>query len=216
MDRIEPADDSNGRPDPQPASELHPMRPTSYARNRTLSNSRRPSIRIQRRPSASSVENSNPPPSEQPPSDEDRRSVGALKALDIAYEEEWPGNRRRSSSEPRPGRWSAPNPVVLSRVATRSYRSPMHSVNEEPPNQTPLASSPSQGTDAHLLAPPPAAPAGNPRNILRRTSEAAMNTFSRSRASTVSGAPPEPDPSNEYGPRVVDVLDVIGKAACLT
>jgi hypothetical protein len=52
--------------------------------------------------------------------------------------------------------------------------------------------------------------------VLRRTSQAALNRFSRNRASTVSGGPPtfeakKEQPINEYGSHVVDVLDVIGK-----
>ena len=57
---------------------------------------------------------------------------------------------------------------------------------------------------------------------LRRTSQAALNRFSRNRASTVTGVPPtlnnsdgnkenEDNRPNEYGSHVVDVLDVIGK-----
>lgn len=55
------------------------------------------------------------------------------------------------------------------------------------------------------------------RNVLRRTSLAALNRFGRNRASTVTGAAPtlsavEERRENEYGSQVVDVLDVIGKA----
>jgi hypothetical protein len=65
-----------------------------------------------------------------------------------------------------------------------------------------------------------------PAGRLRRTSQAALNRFSRNRASTVSGAPPtlssqeqqrqdeerlQEQRKNEYGSHVVDVLDVIGK-----
>jgi hypothetical protein len=54
---------------------------------------------------------------------------------------------------------------------------------------------------------------------LRRTSQAALNRFSRNRASTVTGVPPtlnnttnnQDARTNEYGSHVVDVLDVIGK-----
>lgn len=212
MDRIEPADGSRGPPDPEQGAELHSLRPTSYTRNRTLSRSRRPSIRIQRRPSASSAEGSNRLPEPQPGS-HDRRSVGATQALEAQEEEEYQSSRRRSNSEPRPGRWSAPNPVVLSRVTTRDYRAPMFPLTEEAP-QSPIATSPTQGTDAHLLAPPPAVPRGDSSNIWRRTSEAALSRFSRNRASTVSGASPElpRDRASEYDPRMVDVLDVIGKS----
>lgn len=66
----------------------------------------------------------------------------------------------------------------------------------------------------HLQPPPPAL--ARPASRLRRTSQAALNRFSRNRASTVSGAQPaletnKEQPTTEYGAHVVDVLDVIGK-----
>lgn len=224
MDRIEPADGSRGPPDAQQqeGSELHPLRPTSYSRNRTLSSSRRPSIRIQRPPSSyfSLDPSNNTQGPEQVPRNDDRKSVAVPQALDND-EEDFQGGRRRSHSEPRPGRWSAPNPGLLSRAATRDGLSPMLTLNEESSNQSPIATTPSLRQDDQLLAPPapaasrpdrPSRPSRpNSRNLLRRTSEAALNTFSRNRASTVSGdGPPQIDRSSEYDPRMVDVLDVIG------
>lgn len=211
MDRIESVNDSDARLNPQQGAELHPLRPTSYTRNRTLSSSsRRPSIRIQRRPSASSFETNNSQQPQQPqqrPATRDRRSAGATDSPNLE-EEAYQGSRRRSSSEPRPGRWSAPNLNSLSRAATRDIRSPMLPLTEESSNLSPVATTP-QNSNAQLLEPPPAVPRGN---ILRRTSEAALNRFSRNRASTVSGTSPQPDRSSEYDSRLVDVLDVIGKS----
>ena len=49
---------------------------------------------------------------------------------------------------------------------------------------------------------------------MRRRSEAALNRFSRNRASTVSGSAPMAENGiREYEPHVVDVLDVIGKSS---
>lgn len=235
MDRVEPIRDLCNPPDPQQGSEMHPLRPmsgsrpgsasrpVSASRPRTLSsNSRRPSIRIQRRPSASSVENAGVP-AERLTGNQNWGSPGPSNALDINEDEEWQGNRRRSSSEPRPGRWSAPKPEVLSRTATRDYRASMMPLKEESSNQTPGAqtpvaqtpgaTTPPQGTDSHLLAPGPAVPRGaDSRNIWRRTSDAALNRFSRNRASTVNGPPSGLEPCSEYDSRLVDILDCIGKA----
>ncbi|RJE18107.1 integral membrane protein [Aspergillus sclerotialis] len=219
MDRIEPADGSNGPPDRQQGlgSELNPLGSTSYPRNRnrTLSRSRRPSIRIQRPPSSISIGSNNHDPEQDTRNHAgDRRSTATTQAL--LEGDEWQG-RRRSSSEPRPGRWSSPPTNVMSRVATRDYQIPMLTLKEESSNQSPIATSPSRGYDDQLLTPPqqppPAAPPGEQRSLLRRTSEAALNRFSRNRASTVSGGEPsQTNQSNrlsEYDSRVVDVLDVI-------
>lgn len=207
MDRIEPFGNSDNPPDPQQGSEMQSLRPMSASRRRTSSNSRRPSIRIQRRPSASSAESSRLQ-AERLTADENRTSGSPL-----AEDHEWQGNRRRSSSEPQPGRWSVPNPDLLSRTATRDYRAPMVPLKEEPFSQPPGATTPPQGTDPHLLAPPPAVhKAADSRNMWRRTSDAALNRFSRNRASTVNGPPAVPEPCSEYDSRLVDILDCIGTA----
>jgi hypothetical protein len=151
-------------------------------------------------------------------------------------DEAWQGGRRRSSSEPRPGRWSSPATETLSRVVTATPGR-MMPLTEEPSRQSPAALSPPAiepgqpteqdfGRQDQLEAPPAVA---RPASRLRRTSQAALNRFSRNRASTVSGAPPtlnsqeqqrqveerlEEQRKNEYGSHVVDVLDVIGKT-CL-
>ena len=225
MDRIEPADGSNRPPDPQQGlgSELNQSGSTSYPRNRnrTLSRSRRPSIRIQRPPSSLSIGSSNQDPEQDNRNlPGDRRSNATTQAL--LEGDEWQGGRRRSSSEPRPGRWSSPSPNLLTRSATRDYQIPMLTLREESSNHSPVAATPTepqdQTQDDQLLAPPqpppPAAPAGDRRGLLRRTSEAALNRLSRNRASTVSGGERaetnHPDQTNEYDSRIVDFLDVIG------
>ena len=219
MDRIEPADGSNGSPDRQQelGSELNPLGPTSYPRNRnrTLSRSRRPSIRIQRPPSSYSIGSSTKDPEQDTRNHAgDRRSTATTQAL--LEGDEWQPGRRRSSSEPRPGRWSSPSPNMLSRTATRDYQIPMLTLKEEA--SSPVAAAPSQAYYDQLLTPPqqpaPAAPLAERRSLLRRTSEAALNTFSRNRASTVSGGEPsqanQSNRASEYDSHVVDVLDVIG------
>jgi hypothetical protein len=100
----------------------------------------------------------------------------------------------------------------------------MGCLTEESSHQNPMPVSPEELTtvqtvDEQLQPPPPAL--ARPRNLLRRTSQAALNRFSRNRASTVTGAPPtleanQERPVNEYGSHVVDVLDVIGKTSADT
>ncbi|KAL4807747.1 hypothetical protein BDV18DRAFT_135956 [Aspergillus unguis] len=140
--------------------------------------------------------------------------VASPSAQPSGGSEPWEGNRRRSSSEPRPGRWSAPAPDALPRLQTNT---PMHTVVEEP-------QSPGSGhrPTAELVRPAPVPtqprdPREN-RSALRRTSEAALNRFSRNRASTVTGTTSMPGTqgvprhgpqAREYEPQVVDVLDVI-------
>jgi len=73
-----------------------------------------------------------------------------------------------------------------------------------------------QHAPENLQVPAPVLERPGSRNVLRRTSQAALNRFSRNRASTVSGAPStlasqDQQRRSEYAPQVVDVLDVIGK-----
>ncbi|KAL4874738.1 hypothetical protein BJY04DRAFT_175013 [Aspergillus karnatakaensis] len=218
MDPIEPAGPSQDhlappRP-PQPrrasASNFPSLATTSSnptgRRRADSTNSNRSSIRIQRPPSFIQLN----PQAHQSSTNLGARNSGtrasfASPTLPTAEEtSDVPeGGRRRSSSEPRPGRWSAPNPAALPRLQPGE---PMHTLMEE---------SNSPGT-AH--APPPnfvrPAPVPNQpkdnRGVLRRTSEAALNRFSRNRATTVSGTTPLPGTEvREYDPHIVDVLDVI-------
>ncbi|KAJ5586407.1 hypothetical protein N7450_006194 [Penicillium hetheringtonii] len=221
-DRIEPIQDyfagnapeaqaveqPQSTPERPPLATLRPRAPSTR--------SRRPSIRLSRLPSleTDNLQSSQPdlhpgPSGSRPP---EIRSP-------VQEEEESPNpGRRRSSSEPRPGRWSSPSADVLSRVA-----SPMKPLREEASHQSPTSPLP-RPSEARDTVPgdlgtadaPPVAQPGR----LRRTSQAALNRFSRNRASTVTGVPPTLDKSddnkdkednrpNEYGSHVVDVLDVI-------
>ncbi|KAJ5836768.1 hypothetical protein N7447_002794 [Penicillium robsamsonii] len=228
MDRIDPVEDhasnANSRgtqPTGQP-TESGPVRPAGPAplRTRGDSRARRPSIRLSRFPSIPSLDNVNqlpqpasqgqlpfePQPIQSPPPNEE--------------DEAWLAGRRRSNSEPNPGRWSSP-PPDLSRVATPMRMKP---VTEESSHQSPTPTSPaaillgreihsdSEQLDPEQVQAPPAL--ARPAGRLRRTSQAALNRFTRNRASTVTGAAPtlstqEEQRQNEYGSHVVDVLDVI-------
>ncbi|KAJ5573595.1 uncharacterized protein N7459_008022 [Penicillium hispanicum] len=225
MDRIETVEESN-------ASESTPRQQTGEAsssrpalappRPRGLSNrTRRPSIRLSRLPSASSIDtlrnqHQSQPEAQAGPALERQVSIQSPVAEE---DESWQGNRRRSNSEPRPGRWSSPPPDVLSRATTPMRMVPL---TEESSHQSPLPVTPKE-TEAephvpeHLQPPPGSLQRPDSRNVLRRTSQAALNRFSRNRASTVTGASPQMEQleqekgqrAREYGPQVVDVLDVI-------
>lgn len=231
MDRIEPVEDPNARGDrpeiqtqsPEAWSSCRP--PLATLRPRGGSNrTRRPSIRLSRLSSISSLDSVNAQQQQQSQSsDQAGPSFESALAREPAVyspvaeeDESWQANRRRSNSEPRPGRWSSPTPDVLSRVVTpmrmmpvteeSSHRSPMPPLSHGPETQ--------DQCPEQIEQPPTAARAPN---RLRRTSQAALNRFSRNRASTVTGAAPTlsaQDQRAEYGPHVVDMLDVIGKA-CL-
>ncbi|KAF4276181.1 hypothetical protein KXW14_003616 [Aspergillus fumigatus] len=243
MDRIEPVGGSSDASEDHHLPSSNDPRPgatTSYLRPRAPSlRSRRPSIRIQRPPSVNSLNIQ-----AQVNADKSNASnVGCDNALNPRRNSQisgpdgtraaqndgtpnggdgddgdtvWQG-RRRSSSEPRPGRWSGSSSFVppLLTVGDQANVMPMYSLKEEPSSpHSPVAELPSSQpfSTAHL-EPPPVIPRRGSRNVLRRTSEAALNRFSRNRASTVNGAvpvtpPPNPD-VNEYHPHMVDVLDVI-------
>ncbi|KAJ5165303.1 uncharacterized protein N7500_007133 [Penicillium coprophilum] len=228
MDRIDPVEDNapNGNPQgPQPTgqpTESGPVRPAGPAplRSQGDSRARRPSIRLSRFPSVPSLDNvhqlSQPQDQGQPPFEPQPIRSPPPNEEDEA----WLAGRRRSSSEPNPVRWSSP-PDVLSPVATPMRMKP---VAEESSHQSPTPSSQAailSGREIHSdseqlgpeqVEPPPAV--ARPVGRLRRTSQAALNRFTRNRASTVTGAPPtlstpEEQRQNEYGSHVVDVLDVI-------
>ncbi|KAJ5360598.1 Protein of unknown function DUF2985 [Penicillium concentricum] len=227
MDRIDPVEDnaSNGNPQgTQPTgqpTESGPVRPAGPAPLRTQGDSRarRPSIRLSRFPSIPSLDNVNQP--SQPGGQGQPFEPRPIRSPPPNEEDEaWLAGRRRSNSEPNPGRWSSP-PPDLSRVATPIRMKP---VTEESSHQSPAPTSPAAvlpGRDTHsdsgqldpeqIEAPPALA---RPAGRLRRTSQAALNAFTRNRASTVTGAAPtlstqEEQRQNEYGSHVVDVLDVI-------
>ncbi|KAL2865604.1 DUF2985 domain-containing protein [Aspergillus lucknowensis] len=214
MDPIEPAGPSqNHLPRPQLQSRRSSagnpltLAPTSsQSRPRAASvRSNRSSIRLQRLPSAQSITSQ-----EQAAPNLGTRNNGSRASFTNApvspieeQSESREGGRRRSSSEPRPGRWSAPNPAVLLRPQPGE---PMRTVIEEPHNQSLIGA---RRPTSEFVRPAPAQLRDN-RNILRRTSEAAINRFSRNRATTVSGSTLQPGTDIlEYDPHVVDVLDVI-------
>ncbi|KKK17186.1 hypothetical protein ARAM_007402 [Aspergillus rambellii] len=219
MDPIEPAGRSqDDLPQPQRPSFLVPPAQdttSSHPRQRSssLRSSRRPTIRLQRPPSFDqytaqtqrrqiatnqSTNNLNP--------DVFRTSYVATTLPPAKEDDEaWEGNRRRSNSEPRPGRWSAPVPVALTQIQSGE---PMHTLMEESPGQNPGGSR-RPFSEQFRPAPSPVQPRDN-RNILRRTSVAALSRLSRNRAITVTGTSPVPGmDGQEYDPHIVDVLDVI-------
>lgn len=225
MDPIEPAEGSTAPgsiPDQsQPAEASSSGLAPATSRPRAPSNrTRRPSIRLSRLPSLSSLDTVNIQPQQQELSDNQpgpslTRQV-SVKSPVQEEDESWQGNRRRSNSEPRPGRWSSPIQNSFARGAT-----PMGCLTEESSHQSPMPVSPDElsrvkTVEEQFQPPPPALARPASRNVLRRTSQAALNRFSRNRASTVSGAQPaleanKEQPVNEYGSHVVDVLDVIGR-----
>lgn len=239
MDRIETLEEPNARDNPQvqqpfePSSSRPPL--ATLRAPGSMNRVRRPSIRLSRLPSASSVDTIKKETTSDQPQRTEPEQVQAGPSLTrqlsirspVAEEDEsWHGGRRRSSSEPRPGRWSSPPPHIVSRVG-----SSMFPLSEESSRhgslQQGLATSTAQDNSCpegeqhapeHLAPPQPALQ--RPASRLRRSSQAALNRFSRNRASTVTGAPPtiatqktreQEQQANEYGPHVVDVLDVIGK-----
>jgi hypothetical protein len=224
MDPIEPAEGSTAPgsiPDQsQPAEASSSRLAPATSRPRAPSNrTRRPSIRLSRLPSVSSLDTVNIQPQQELSDNQPGPSLTRQVSVKSPVQEEdesWQGNRRRSNSEPRPGRWSSPNHNPLARVAT-----PMGCLTEESSHQSPMPVSPDElftvkTAEEQLQPPPPALARPASRNVLRRTSQAALNRFSRNRASTVSGAQPaleanKEQPVNEYGSHVVDVLDVIGR-----
>ena len=248
MDRIETVEESNARENPpaqQPAEPSSSRPPLATLRAPGSTNRvRRPSIRLSRLPSTSSLETVNKEKeksnNQPPPIQTDQSQAGPSLSRQISIrspvaeeDESWHAGRRRSSSEPRPGRWSSPPPDVLSRVGTPMMALPENASHRGSWSQNPASPAPQaegegpeneqQGTEN---LEPPAPALQRPAGRLRRTSQAAMNRFSRNRASTVTGAPPtlgnqkakeeEEQRANEYKPHMVDVLDVIGKSSPVT
>ncbi|KAL4890113.1 hypothetical protein BDV59DRAFT_99792 [Aspergillus ambiguus] len=214
MDRIEPLNGSPGPPQGQPppsSSVASPAGPRSTSsqptRPRATSlRSRRPTIHLQRLSSAEKIV--------QPRRNSQRQDVNIPSPIAASPrpsqdpDESWQGNRRRSNSEPRPGRWSAPNPALLSRLTTREQMNPLM---EESSNPSPVTATQSNQPFAPL-PPPPAEPDAPPkagRGIMRWTSSATNNRFSRNRATISGGSPSPAELSREYHPHIVDVLDVI-------
>ncbi|KAL4756913.1 uncharacterized protein BDW70DRAFT_120488 [Aspergillus foveolatus] len=224
MDPIEPAGPSPDHldvPQPQPrrASSASPAQETTSSdippgRRRAASvrsnHSNRSSIRLTRPPSF--IRSIASPQASS--SNVDIRNIGsgasvAAGAASPVEEKSDPfeGGRRRSNSEPRPGRWSAPTPATLPRLQPGGQ---MHTVMEEP--QSPASGRRPTSEFVRPSAQPtqPLPQLRDNKSAMRRRSEAALNRFSRNRASTVSGSAPMTENGiREYEPHVVDVLDVI-------
>ncbi|KAL4980162.1 hypothetical protein BDW66DRAFT_125764 [Aspergillus desertorum] len=226
MDPIEPAGPS---PDhlavhqrqPRRASSGSPLSQQATSSNNPLGRRRAASVRSNHS-NCSSIRLTRPPSfiqsiaSPQPSSSNldfrnngSRASVAPGAASPVEEKSDpFEGGRRRSNSEPRPGRWSAPSPAFLPRLQLQPG-GPMHTVMEEP-------QSPASGRrPTSEFVRPSAQPTQPPqlrdnRSAVRRRSEAALNRFSKNRASTVSGTAPMTEKGlREYEPHVVDVLDVI-------
>lgn len=223
MDPIEPAGDpERSQGQPTEPTESPPTRPgPSTLRTRSSSRTRRPSIRLSRFPSIPQINTENLP-ADQTPAIE-RQAIQSPPPRE--EDEVSPHGRRRSSSEPRPGRWSSPPPDVLSRVATPGRMMPVTEESSRPSlsvtSPPPVHLAQEDGGDyfqsAETEQPEAPAAVARPPGRLRRASQSAMNRFSRNRASTVTGVPPtlsqqNEEPTNEYGSHVVDVLDVIGRS----
>ncbi|PLN83155.1 hypothetical protein BDW42DRAFT_165413 [Aspergillus taichungensis] len=206
--RLQPPSSSNvSSASVQPSG--RPPRPRAVS----VFSQRAPTIRLQRLPSLDQTASSNQPVGStryNPSASGSLVPPGPSSPLD---DDDGQGNRRRSSSEPRRGRWSAPNPQTLTRLTTCAGDH-MQPLMEESSHQSPIAHSPSNlpFAPAPLERPAPVPLQRSPgRNLLRRTSEATINRFARNRANTVSGPVPPPPPTDcdVYKPHVVDVLDVI-------
>lgn len=210
---------------PSPQAQAQGQNQRSYGPS---NRQRRPSIRLTRLNSSSSLETSNSQqaapeaPTALPPL---QREVSVKSPVEEEDESQVTG-RRRSSSEPRPGRW-ATSPDVLSRTSTPMR---MSTVAEATSTQSPAVRTTQPQGEANtqqnetmddlaaeaLDVPPAALQRPGSRSRLRRTSQAALRPFTRNRASTVTGASPglpvtQQKGPGEYGSHVVDVLDVIGR-----
>ncbi|PCH05806.1 Protein of unknown function DUF2985 [Penicillium occitanis (nom. inval.)] len=247
MDRIEHVEDSasNGesnlpRPPSQEAFPALPeetssqQHPATRPPPRLIHRSRQPSIRVRRLSSASSLgqqetaRSTEEFPQLTPQATTEGRS--SIPLTEQSQDDSWEGNRRRSNSEPRRGRYSAP-PIIVTSGIPISKQHPMSPVKEEtgsifrPSTDlnnaerlaalreiSPMASTdggiapqetPAQDQPSTLAAPRP--------GMLRRASAVALSAIGRNRASTVAGTDPaqhSPAP-DEYDSRIVDFLDVI-------
>ncbi|EEA28945.1 integral membrane protein [Talaromyces marneffei ATCC 18224] len=247
MDRIERAEDSasNGSPNPPrpPTQEVFPtlpeetgsqQQPATRPLPRLRHRNRQPSIRLRRLSSASSLGQQETAGSTEqfpqltPQATTEQKSN--IPLMEQSQDDSWEGNRRRSNSEPRPGRYSSP-PIIVTSGIPISRQHPMSPVKEETGsifrpstdlnNAERLAAlrdislpatgdggTPAQETLAHGQTLTRATPR---LGMLRRASVAALSAIGRNRASTVAGADPArhaPAP-DEYDSRIVDFLDVI-------
>ncbi|KAL1962588.1 hypothetical protein VTN77DRAFT_9381 [Rasamsonia byssochlamydoides] len=220
MDRIEQVEDPNGnaagtdlevpRENSGPPGE--PPSSPGRSSHRSRYPSRQPSIRIRRLSSVSSIDRQDAI-EPQKPSVEPSSPVKDDLFVPPDGEEAWQARRRRSSSEPRPGRWSAPPAIVLSRLETSNSQYPMSPVKEETSSQF----RPSMDLNAvdRLIPPAPAAGTEMPsdprhnRSLFRRASGVALSALGRHRASTLHANPVRRPAPDEYDWRIVDLLDVV-------
>lgn len=247
MDRIEPAEDTPGsgasstlQPPPQeafpfpslieesPSQQQQQQQPASSTRSRPArQRPRQPSIRLRRLSSLSSIDQQAAIDNAQaaaPTALARSTAEDPLPATQNVDDDAWQANRRRSNSEPRPGRYSASPLFTSPAVRTRSSQQHMSPVKEETGRpsidfNTAERLAPQSGVS---LPPPEDGSAEEQQRpgttqsrtrMLRRASNAALSAFGRNRASTVSG-PDLPRRSlarDEYDSRIVDLLDVIGK-----
>lgn len=141
----------------------------------------------------------------------------AARPTDITEEDQGPSTRRRSSSEPRRGRFSAPPAIMLTRLTSRESEYPMSPVSEESPSQL-RSSSDLPSHERNLLLVPSLSgdQEGEPkeptlRSSIRRQLLDSVSTGRRNRASTVSVSTPVQRrlASDEYDSHIVDLLDVV-------
>lgn len=239
MDRIEHAEDPAGSrrlsgvssslnpsqeafpslPEPEESTSPPPSRAVRHTRQR----SRQPSIRLRRLSSLSSIDQQTAIQNEQadaPALQSSSTAEDALSATQHADDDSWLANRRRSNSEPRRGRYSAP-PVVqappYARTRSSQHMSPVTEETGRPSIDFNTAEQLAPQSGPSLVVPEDRSaqqerPPSRTR-MLRRASNAALSAFSRNRASTVSGQDPARQSlaRDEYDSRIVDLLDVIGK-----
>lgn len=250
MDRIERVEDSasnggsnNLRPPAQDAFPAFPegtgsqQQPAARPTHRLRSRNRQPSIRLRRLSSTSSLgqqeaaRSTEQFPQLTPQATTDERN--SIPLTEQSQDDSWEASRRRSNSEPRPGRYSAP-PIIVTSGIPMSQQHPMSPVREETGSifrpSTDLnhaerlaalrnVSLNASGDDG--IAPEETTASEQtltPRpGMLRRASNAAFSAIGRNRASTVAGADPARHSvaADEYDSRIVDFLDVIGKLCCL-
>jgi hypothetical protein len=240
MDRIEQADDtaeSGASSYLQPPQEAFPslpeetvsqpeQQPATRARP-SRQRPRQPSIRLRRLSSLSSIDQQAAIENAQAAAASALAGSTAEEPLPVTQnvdDDAWQANRRRSNSEPRPGRYSASPLVIPPAVRTKSSQQYMSPVKEETGRPS-IDFNTAERLASQSGASPPAPDDGStaesqrPRTsqgrtrMLRRASNAALSAFGRNRASTISG-PDLPQRSlarDEYDSRIVDLLDVIGK-----
>lgn len=225
MDHIEPVEGSQDPEGQQPPSSnissasrqtlSQPNRPRALS-----SRTRRPTIRLSRLPSytldqvptqpergPTTTETNGPRTAAVNASSSDLVSPAASQPAD----DSWQANRRRSSSEPHRGRYStATSPNALPKFTVNGQALCRVDESNQSPIGAAVSNSPLPLEDPGAIQHAPMQRRGS-RNLLRWTSEAALNRFSRNRVNEEGTHPDAPEDETEYHPHIVDVLDVIGK-----